>query len=163
APPEPVEELMLADVMESLLLDRAEEEPAAQPSASETTFDDVASLLESSSDAPVSDQETATVYEAIKQQIFKQWSPPAGAQGIEGLTVLVAMTLSTEGYVLAAKVISVDGETPGGEAIKQVLADSALRAVLYFQDHHFLNLPMDRHDLWRNLKLRFDPSSMLRS
>ncbi|MGY8995291.1 MAG: hypothetical protein ACKVH7_02500, partial [Alphaproteobacteria bacterium] len=59
------------------------------------------------------------------------------------------------------RVIDVTGAA--SETLQKAARDSALRAVLYFQDHPFLNLPLDRYDVWRHMIIKFDPRQMLRT
>jgi len=169
APERPEEpEAAFEDVMESLLLDRLAEEPTPETQDSETTFDDVMASLDSSSNAPASDEETANLVSIIAQQISRRWNVLGGAADAAGLLVTIEVALSQDGRVLAAQVkdVTYTGDSiPAAQedAFKQAARDSALRAVNYFRDHPFLNLPLDRYDFWRNMIIRFDPSQMLRT
>ena len=153
-PPAPT----LDDVRDTLLRDlSAEEEAPARPD--EPAFSDVAAALDAAFDAPAGAEETASIAAAIAAQIGKRWIVLGGAPGAENLVVTISAALSRDGRVLDAAVIRVEGA--GNERLNQAARDAALRAVNYFQEHPFLNLPLDRYDVWRNQTIRFDPSQML--
>lgn len=160
APPKPEPEF--ADMMESLLVDRAAEEPTPQTEAeAEASFEDMMASFSENANAPVADEETATIASLVAQQIAKRWNILGGAAEAEGLIVTIDVALSTDGRVLEATVIEVTGAA--NETLQKAARDSALRAVLYFQDRPFLNLPLDRYDVWRHMIIKFDPRQMLRT
>lgn len=156
-PTAPVEDVALAAVAESLLLDRVEDEPAPET----TSFEDVAAALDPASDAPPSDEETATLASVIARQIEEKWTVLGGAAEAESLVVKIEIALSTDARVLGAEVVDVEGD--GSEEFKIAARDAALRAVNHFRERPFLNLPADRYDVWRRLIIRFDPGQMLRT
>lgn len=152
-----------SSVMDSLLLDKTETEPAPrqETEAPSTSFDDVMASLNESSNAPVSDAATATIASLIAQQLAEHWNIPAGAEGAENLKVKLQVSLSPDGRVLTSSVLDVIGDS--SETFRRAAKEAAERAVFYFRDHPFLGLPLDQYDLWRNMTVNFDPSQMLRT
>ncbi len=150
-------------VMDSLLLDKTETEPAPQQDSepSDTSFDDVMASLNQGSDAPVSNEAMATIVSLIAQQLAEHWNIPAGAEGAESLKVKLEVALAPDGRVLTASVLDVIGDS--SETFRRAAKEAAERAVFYFRDHPFLGLPLDQYDQWRNLIINFDPSQMLRT
>ena len=153
-PRPPEEEVSFANVRESLLIDRQEPEPEPET----TTFADVESALDIPPEVPVSDEELATLRQSIANQITRRWIIQSGAIDARDLIVTIEVVLSAEARVLRARIVDVEGGQT--DHTRRVAAESALRAVLFFRDHPFENLDGDRYAVWRELIVRFDPSSM---
>ena len=153
-PHPPEAEVSFANVRESLLIDRQEPEP--EPEA--TTFADVESALDVPPEVPVSDEELATLRQSIANQITRRWIIQSGAIDARELVITIEVVLSVEAKVLRARIVDVEGGQT--DQTRRVAAESALRAVLFFRDHPFENLDRDRYAVWKELIVRFDPSSM---
>ena len=107
---------------------------------------------------PVSDEELATLRQSIANQITRRWIIQSGAIDARELIVTIEVVLSVEARVLRARIVDVEGGQT--DRTREVAAESALRAVLFFRDHPFENLDRDRYAVWKELIVRFDPSSM---
>lgn len=153
APSRPEEDVPFTSVRESLLVDRREPAPEEQS----TTFADVASALDGAPDVPVSDVELASLRRSIANQVTRRWIIQSGAIDARDLIVTIEVVLSMDARVLGARIVDVEGGE--SEHTRQVAAESALRAVLFFRDHPFENLDRRRYDIWKELIVRFDPSA----
>ena len=152
APSRPVADVPFTSVSESLLVDRSD--PA--PEEHLTTFDDVASALEGERAAPVADDEMASLQHSIANQVTRRWIIQSGAIDARNLIITIEVELSSDARVVRAEIVDVRGGE--SERTRQVAAESALRAVLFFRDHAFENLDSNRYDVWKELTIRFDPS-----
>jgi hypothetical protein len=106
-------------------------------------------------DAPM----TISEIDAVKMQIRRCWSLPAGASDAESLIVKVRLFLHRDGSLSRHPEI-VDGERmmrPGEEYFRAA-AESAVRAVLKCEP---LRMPPKKYERWREMVLTFDPSEML--
>ncbi len=153
APSRPEEEVSFASVRESLLVDRREPVPEEQT----TTFADIASALDGAPDVPVSDIELASLRRSIANQVTRRWIIQSGAIDARNLIVTIEVVLATDARVLRARIVDVEGGE--SEHTRRVAAESALRAVLFFRDHPFEYLDRQRYDIWKELVVRFDPST----
>ena len=88
----------------------------------------------------------------IKQQIIKHWDKPAGIEGIE---VIFHVKLDIEGNVT---IIQVSGLT-GDKQLQVLVEETGRRAVK--KASPIKNLRPERYNVWKEFKLRFDPSSMM--
>jgi outer membrane biosynthesis protein TonB len=164
-PDKPTQEQSFENVMESLLIDKSLEEAPTTPQVEEpppTNFDDIMASLDDTNIAPnVSSQVTATVIDAIRHQIEERWLIPAGAADAASLRVTIQLRLAPDGRVITAQIVNSAADAAAGGAFYRTAAESALRAVLYFQDHPLQGLPSDAYDEWRFMELKFDPSKVL--
>lgn len=88
----------------------------------------------------------------IKQQIIKHWDKPAGIEGIE---VIFHVKLDIEGNVT---IIQVSGLT-GDKQLQVLVEETGRRAVK--KASPIKSLRPERYNVWKEFKLRFDPSSMM--
>lgn len=88
----------------------------------------------------------------IKQQIIKHWDKPAGIEGIE---VTFHVRLDIEGNVTIIQVSGLIGDTQ----LQVLVEETARRAVK--KASPIQNLRPERYNVWKEFKLRFDPSSMM--
>jgi outer membrane biosynthesis protein TonB len=164
-PDKPTQEQSFENVMESLLIDKSLEEAPTTPQVEEpppTNFDDIMASLDDTNIAPnVSSQVTATVIDAIRRQIEERWLIPAGAADAASLRVTIQLRLAPDGRVITAQIVNSAADAAAGGTFYRTAAESALRAVLYFQDHPLQGLPNDAYDEWRFMELKFDPSKVL--
>lgn len=96
---------------------------------------------------------TMTELDALRAQIQRCWNPPVGAQGAEDLIVTVQMQLNQNGTVAGSPEVINSGSNP----FFQAAADSARRAVLRCQPY---NLPLEKYDTWREVRVTFDPRDL---
>ncbi|WP_453968844.1 cell envelope biogenesis protein TolA [Amorphus sp. MBR-141] len=96
---------------------------------------------------------TMTELDALRAQIQRCWNPPVGAQGAEDLIVTVQMQLNQNGTVSGSPEVINSGSNP----FFQAAADSARRAVLRCQPY---NLPLEKYDTWREVRVTFDPRDL---
>lgn len=92
--------------------------------------------------------------DALRGQISKCWSPPAGVSEAGSLRISIQMRLDPSGQLEARPQI-VDGAD--GSMIARVAGEAALRAVQRCAPY---NLPADKYDTWADVTVNFDPSQM---
>ena len=97
----------------------------------------------------------ATLVDLLRKKIESCWTVPAGVREGETLRVRIRFQLDGEGRVTGGPVVLNTGSHPAFAAAAQ----SAVRAILACQPYDFL--PPDRHDLWGDVILNFDPGRML--
>ena len=90
----------------------------------------------------------------IKNQITDKWARPVG--NIENIKVKVKIELAIDGSVTKADIISINCPA-GGEQFCQLVAESTIKAVK--KASPIKNLRPDRHDIWKNFDLEFDPGN----
>lgn len=90
----------------------------------------------------------------LRRQISRCWNPPIGVQGAENLIVAIRISLRRDGTLSGAP--EVDGTVSGGA--ERVAAESALRAVRRCAPYQ---LPPEKYDTWRDIRVTFDPRQML--
>lgn len=96
---------------------------------------------------------TMTELDALRTQIQRCWNPPIGARGAEDLLVRIGMSLNRDGSVAGNPEILNSSPNP----FFQAAADSARRAVLRCQPY---NLPVEKYDTWRDIRVTFDPRDL---
>ena len=94
--------------------------------------------------------------DAIKQQIERNWSVPAGAKDAANLVVRIHISLNPDGSLSGPPQI-VD-QSRMGDDYYRAAAESALRAIYKSEP---LKLPPDKYESWRDITLTFDPKEML--
>jgi hypothetical protein len=99
--------------------------------------------------------------DAIRLQIQRCWSVPAGARDAENLIVKIRILLKPDGTLLGDPEIvdRVRMARPGEENFRAA-AESAYRAVKLCAP--LKNLPPEKYDLWRDIELTFNPRDLLR-
>ena len=141
-------------------LDRPDKKSPPAPKKPETSTPE-------KKDKPAPEQQVAerasiTEIERLKQMIRRQiepcWSPPVGAAEAENLVVTIFIRVDQKGFVREARVI--DAPAMALNAYVQAAADAARRAVLNPRCQPF-ELPINRYDLWKEIRFNFDPREML--
>lgn len=99
----------------------------------------------------------AGVDQAIRSQIERCWSAPAGARYAETLIVRIRIYLRPDGSLARLPEI-LDSARMDSDQSFRAAAEAARRAV---QKCAPLDLPKDSYDVWRDVVLNFDPSRML--
>jgi hypothetical protein len=92
--------------------------------------------------------------DALRAQISPCWSPPIGVQGAADLAVQLRLALNLDGTLTRPP----DILTSGSGLAYLAAADAARRAVLRCQPYE---LPAEKYDAWRDIKVNFDPREML--
>ena len=108
---------------------------------------------------PLDQRMTMREIDAIKWQIERCWTIPAGARDAAKLVVQIRIQLNRDGSLARAPEI-LDGyalRSRGG--FYRAAVDSARRAVLKCSP--LRNLPVEKFDRWRDITLSFDPREML--
>ncbi|MDA1097622.1 MAG: hypothetical protein O2967_01450 [Proteobacteria bacterium] len=100
---------------------------------------------------------TMSEVDAIRHQIEKCWSIPAGARDAENLVVRIKIFLNTDGSL--SKAPEIVGSNQSGDPFYRTAAESARRAVLKCQP--LRNLPAEKYSNWREITLTFNPREML--
>ncbi len=93
--------------------------------------------------------------DAIKSQIQKCWTEPAGGLKKEGLSVLLKIKLLIDGSVEDIKV----SQSPRTDNIimNQLATDTAIRAIKMCAPY---KMPMNSYNSWKELEIMFDPKKM---
>lgn len=100
---------------------------------------------------------TMSEIDAIRYQIEKCWSIPAGARNAENLVVRIKIFLNSDGSL--SKAPEIVGGDLSGDPFYRTAAESARRAVLKCQP--LKNLPAEKYSNWREITLTFNPREML--
>ena len=97
--------------------------------------------------------------DAIRSQIAKCWSVPAGAKDAQDLVVVLRLELAKDGTVIKVELASASKSRYASDTFFRAAADSAMRAVK--QCSPLQNLPPEKYGTWRDMELTFDPKEML--
>lgn len=112
--------------------------------------------------ANVSDQPTIAELDRLRQLIRERvrpcWNPPIGVAEARELVVTLRIGVDQQGYVRDVEVV--DSTRMAFEPRFQAAADAARRAVLNPRCQP-LELPLDRYDVWKEIRFVFDPRDML--
>jgi len=92
--------------------------------------------------------------DALRGQVSRCWSPPAGVSEAGSLRVSIRMQLDPSGG-LEGRPVLVDGG--GGTPIERAASEAALRAVIRCAPYQ---LPAEKYDTWSEVILNFDPQEM---
>lgn len=102
---------------------------------------------------------TASETALVKAHLKKCWTPLAGAPNAETLVVTIDFDLNRDGTLKTRpKVVNALQINTSGNRYWQVAEDIAMRAVLECQPYDFL--PQDRYDIWKEIRLDFNPAEM---
>ncbi len=110
---------------------------------------------------------TMSETDALRAQITQCWNVPAGAMDAENLIIELRLFLNPDGTVQRVERLNL--LRYGSDGFYRAAVDSAVRAVERCEtgtnfDGSFrrgYNLPLDRYEEWRSIRLTFDPSDML--
>tara|TARA_R100001039_G_C1843252_1_gene103871 strand:- start:1508 stop:1945 length:438 start_codon:yes stop_codon:yes gene_type:complete len=141
---------VLKDV--SKLKETAEATPEQQPD--ETPEENASEVVATRLDANL----TMSELDAVKRQIEKCWSPPAGAKEAGNFAVEIHVSANPDGTVRLARISNLNEIQ--GDTSRRTIAESALRAVLNPQCSP-LKLPLDKYEMWRTFTFNFDMREML--
>ena len=106
----------------------------------------------------VGDKLTVSELDLLRSHFKKCWSLPAGAQDAENLSVQIELRSNPDGTIKDARIV--DTGRFNSNSYFRIAAESALRAA---KDPRCakLPLPLDKYDLWKEMKLNFNPKDML--
>lgn len=99
---------------------------------------------------------TMTIIGAIQRQIAQCWSIPAGAKDAANLIIPIRIQLTPEGELIGIPDILDTSRMEDG--YYRVAAEAATRAIRRCAP---FELPKDKYDMWRDIKLNFNPGEML--
>ena len=95
---------------------------------------------------------TANELDALRSRLAQCWSPPLGWTDPSEVRTVLLLDLNPDGTVAGQQVV----ESPQGQYSNQA-PESAMRAVRRCAPY---NLPADKYDAWRQVKVTFDPRDM---
>lgn len=95
---------------------------------------------------------TMSEIDALRSALSRCWSPPIGYTDPAQVRVVMLISLNPDGSVAGTEVV----EAPPGQFARQA-PESTIRAVRLCAPY---NLPADKYDMWRQLKITFDPRDM---
>ena len=131
--------------MESDLMERLSKSLSRQP----TEFD---------VDKRVTMNERHAMINAVKKKMEPCWNFQAGSKKAQDIIVEIQVKLRPNGYVLNAIITNRSELT--SDPFKIAAGESALRAVLNPSCQPYI-LPANRYDVWKDIKLTFNPNEML--
>lgn len=99
---------------------------------------------------------TANELDALRARLAECWSPPIGWVDPAEVRVVLLLSLNADGSVNGQPRVL---EAPQGQFARQA-PESALRAVRRCAPY---NLPAEKYDAWREVKVTFDPQDMGRT
>jgi len=94
---------------------------------------------------------------AVKRRMEPCWNFHAGSKKAQDIIVELKVKLRPDGRVLGANIIN---QSALNTSFGRAAGESALRAVLN-PDCQPYNLPIKRYNVWKDLKLTFNPREML--
>lgn len=97
--------------------------------------------------------------DAIRSQIARCWSVPAGAKDAHDLVVVLKLQYEQDGSLIKVALANESKARYSRDSFFRAAADSAMRAVR--QCSPLQNLPPDKFNTWRDMELTFDPREML--
>jgi outer membrane biosynthesis protein TonB len=110
---------------------------------------------ESAPEARASRFELMELVRAIQQQMSACWRIEPGARDAQDLVVVIHVLLNRDGSVRVASIV--DNSRMATDAFYRSAAENARRAILSCQP---FQLPPKRYEVWRDMKLTFNPSEM---
>ncbi len=149
-------EAVLKALREDAKKDKAKEDTKDKKSKDET------GTKTKAKDAPYDPGQpmSMTELDAIRSQIAKCWSVPAGAKDAHELRVTLRVQLTQDGSVIQVALADESVARYGsGDTFFRAAADSAMRAVR--QCSPLKNLPPEKYQTWRDIIMTFDPREML--
>ena len=94
----------------------------------------------------------------VKKRMEPCWNFQAGSKKAQDIIVEIEVKLRPDGYVSGASITNRSELT--SDPFKLAAGESALRAVLNPSCQPYI-LPTNRYDVWKDIKLRFNPREML--
>jgi hypothetical protein len=97
--------------------------------------------------------------DAIKSQIVKCWSIPAGGREVKNMFVIITANVDEDGTIKDIAIKERSGYTQDNEKFYEVFVESAIRALQKCSP--LQGLPIEKHGSWKALELRFDPQELI--
>lgn len=142
------------NALDSILKDVTKREETAQPQETQVaTASETTPTLSSKKGG----QLTASEEDALRGQLGTYWNVPAGAKGVDEMTVDIRVVMNQDRT--PREVTVVDAARYNSDPFFRTLADSAVRAV-WKAGAQKLNVPADKYDVWSEIVITFDPRSM---
>ncbi len=101
---------------------------------------------------------TGREVDAIRAWAERCWEIPIAAREGNSPAVRLRVSFNRDGTVTARPEV----QNPRGDPAFQILANSAVRAVMRCSQEGGVRLPPERYDTWREVVLNFDPKEMMR-
>lgn len=120
-----------------------------------TSLESELESLNSSDTFDESEALTISELDAIKSQIQKCWTEPAGGLNKEGLYVLLRIKLLIDGNLEGIKVIK--GPKTDNMIMNQLATDTAVRAIKMCAPY---KMPANSYNSWKEIEIMFDPRDM---
>ncbi len=109
--------------------------------------------------AQIDTRATATLAQAIGQQVRPCWNLPMGGKDVASINTVLHIRFAKTGAVVGQpEVVSQSGVTAANLSYAKPMADAAKRAVLRCAP---LRLPPEMYDLWQDIEFNFDPSKLV--
>jgi len=156
--PKKTKEEELDQLLKTLREDAKKEKPK-EASPAKKPAEDAGSKTKSDAPYDASQPMSMTELDAIRSQIAKCWSVPAGAKNAENLQVTLRVQLAQDGTVMLVELADESKARYGSDTFYRAASDSAMRAVR--QCSPLQNLPPEKYQTWRDIIMTFDPKEML--
>lgn len=142
--------------IEKLLKNRPKREPKETEPPPSTDLSRLAAAIDRTAPRRMTDQPlTMSEEDALRRQIERCWSVPAGAKDAQNLVVEIKVRLNRDGSVIEASPVQ---SSRMADPFYRIAAESAVRAVLRCQP---LNVPRDKYSVWKEMTLTFNPKDLL--
>ena len=105
----------------------------------------------------ISDNLTMSQADALRYQLANCWNIPIGAMDAENLVVEILATVGPDRIVRTTEIV--DKARYNSDPFYRTAAESARRALLNPKCSP-LALPEDKYDLWKTMRIRFNPKEM---
>lgn len=156
-PKEPEKEKPQFDLNQiQALLDKRQATESSERVEARKRSEDVAPKRQQT--AATDTQMTMSEIDAIRAQIARCWSLPAGAKDVQNMRVKVRVFLRPDGSLERPPEL-VDSFLMSGDGYFRSFAESARRAVQMCSP--LQHLPVEKYEHWRELTINFDPREML--
>lgn len=96
--------------------------------------------------------------DAIRSQVEKRWSPPAGAKDSGKMQVVLRVKVQEDGTVTAVSIEKSSSGFGADAAVSRAFDESAVRAVK--MSSPLQNLPADKYDNWKDFTFTFTPEGL---
>lgn len=152
-----------AAVLKSVEEASKESEKKEKDEKADEDFDNLAQdLLANAKDAQYKEGVPMSISEkdAIRQQVMKNWTVPAGAKDVQNTVVTLHLNVQPDGTISKADIVN--QARYNSDPFFRAMADSAMRAI--WKSSPLQNLPADKYDVkdgWRELEINFDPREMV--
>jgi len=138
----------------------------AKKKKSKTEYDLMARLSKTLSKRPtefdpsrrVTMSERNAMINLVKRKMEQCWNFQAGSKKAQDIIVAIEVKLRPDGHVMGANITN--RSDLNSDPFKLAAGESALRAVLNPSCQPY-NLPVNKYDVWKDLKLTFNPREML--